>query len=187
MLDVARQLECAHRNKILHRDIKLENIVISGDTNQSRAHLIDFGLSCTLTENTPFACVDVEGRVVGSLPYMSPENLQSSSRIGVVKSVKSSFASDVFALGATFYTVMTRRMLYWRAKKNGWKFEDVKVALVEVQSWKTPLETTEQELFTCLQTIIKSMLVVEPSERPSMSAVVKDLSNGGDSAASIPI
>ena len=202
LLDVALQLQCAHASKILHRDIKMENIVISdksSETGRSSAHVIDFGLSCQLTTgDNPFTCLGGNGAVVGSLSYMAPENLRNSPRV-MKKPIDHhyqtapSFASDVFALGATFYTFITGETIYRRAEEQGWSFDVVRTVLDEVQTsqWcgapRTGDDTPQSKLYyERLQEIINRMLRMVPSERPTMADVVIELQQqrGSSSMAS---
>ena len=180
---------------MLHRDIKIENIVISHniDTPISAtpisstpisaipisAHLIDFGLSCTLTKGDPFTCVSVTGSAVGTLHYMSPENLQSASKIHMVQSTDASLASDVFSLGATFYSVITDKLVYPELK--GWQFPVLLQGLETIQltDWcaSRGVDAIDQALFDKLKMLINRMISIEAATRPSMDTVVSDLRN----------
>ncbi len=92
---VAAGLGYAHERRILHRDVKPENILIFPD---GRAALADFGASRfsegdasrTLTE-------------AGTLGYMAPEQAYGRAR----------FASDVFSLGLIAYELLTGALLTW--------------------------------------------------------------------------
>ena len=179
MLDVALQLRCAHGSNVLHRDIKTNNIVISDVRYQSRsAHLIDFGLSCKLTKDDPFTCGRVTGAAIGSFVSMSPENFQSASMIRMVPFTDSSFASDVFAFGATFYTVLTNKWLYGTPTR--WHYADILLALkdVQVSDWCEPrkshqdINAQDLALLDGLHSIINRMIAINPLERPSMVTIV---------------
>ena len=93
---VALAVEAAHGHGILHRDLKPPNILI--DVNTDRAMVADFGLA-KLTEGGDE--LTQSGDVVGSPPYMSPEQAQHASRVTA--------ESDVYALGATLYHALTGR------------------------------------------------------------------------------
>ena len=86
--DVAQGLKYIHSKNIIHRDIKLENIIIEKDTNIPK--IIDFGLSC-FTENPENPECKSGG---GTVKYLSPEFLHTNLRFP---------ASDMWALGVTLY------------------------------------------------------------------------------------
>jgi len=86
--DVAQGLKYIHSKNIIHRDIKLENIIIEKDTNIPK--IIDFGLSC-FSENSENPECKSGG---GTVKYLSPEFLHMNLRFP---------ASDMWALGVTLY------------------------------------------------------------------------------------
>ena len=96
--DVANGLDYLHQNEIIHRDIKPDNILVSDNDN----YLIsDFGISTKLRSTMRRNSVrqDVDNNLAGTIAYMAPE-LFTSNR----KAVK---ATDIWALGATLYEVIT--------------------------------------------------------------------------------
>ena len=91
---VAEALEAAHRQGIVHRDIKPGNIVLDAD---GRARLTDFGLAKWLSAEST---VTVDGQLVGTPAYMAPEQaLGDSTQIDA--------RSDVYGLGVVLYEMLT--------------------------------------------------------------------------------
>jgi serine/threonine protein kinase len=93
ILQASEGLEKAHRQNILHRDVKPSNLLLN---RHGEVKVADFGLALDLHE------VRIEGgekRVEGSPHYMSPEALRGEF----------SFASDIYSLGATCYHMVTSR------------------------------------------------------------------------------
>ena len=101
-LEIAEALDIAHRQGIVHRDLKPSNVMLT-DTG---VRLLDFGLATqheagppgTLT-SAPTA-LTMEGSILGTLHYMSPEQLDGKP---------ADARSDVFSFGATLYEMVTGR------------------------------------------------------------------------------
>ncbi len=80
----------AHRIHLIHRDIKPPNIFVSGD---GRAKLADFGIARTTDQSRTM--LTMEGAIIGSPLYMSPEQVLSDPTIDI--------RSDIYAMGAVLY------------------------------------------------------------------------------------
>ncbi|MCA9269930.1 MAG: serine/threonine protein kinase, partial [Planctomycetales bacterium] len=93
---VARALDIAHRRGVLHRDIKPRNIMVEAKTG--RPMLTDFGLA-KLTETQ--RDMTHTGDVMGSPPYMSPEQATDAARVTA--------GADIYSLGATLYHLLAGR------------------------------------------------------------------------------
>jgi len=102
--EVTMGLQAAHRLGIWHRDIKPENILISG---QGEVKLGDFGMAGLQNAS------DVKNEAaVGTISYFSPEQILGESL---------SEATDIFALGATFYEMLCRVKPVARFFRRFWK------------------------------------------------------------------
>ncbi|MBK8467078.1 MAG: protein kinase [Chloracidobacterium sp.] len=91
-------LDFAHKQGFVHRDIKEQNILISGNFPNSIAKLTDFGLSKSFKE-TGMSGVTMVGDVAGTIAYMPPEQVRD------FKDVKP--PSDIYAMGMTAYALLT--------------------------------------------------------------------------------
>ncbi|MBK6434421.1 MAG: serine/threonine protein kinase [Rhodanobacteraceae bacterium] len=88
----------AHQRGVIHRDLKPANILVDGD---GRPKIMDFGIARVVNESSDAATRLTEaGQVVGTIPYMSPEQLRGESR-------KIDVRTDVFALGVILYELLS--------------------------------------------------------------------------------
>jgi serine/threonine-protein kinase len=97
MATVARAVHHAHQRRIIHRDLKPGNILIDSGGDP---HITDFGLAMRETGGERLTDSDV---LIGTLPYMSPEQLSDK-----VQPLTTSV--DIWSLGVILYELLTRRL-----------------------------------------------------------------------------
>jgi serine/threonine protein kinase len=100
-LQIAGALEEARARGVLHRDLKPANIMITA----KGAKLPDFGLAKLLANSAPDATNTVEGTVLGTAAYMSPEQAQGKPL---------DERSDVFSFGAVLYETLSGKRAFHR-------------------------------------------------------------------------
>lgn len=93
-IQIASALEIAHKNNIVHRDIKPHNIIITED---GVAKVTDFGIAKAVSNST----ITAFGTTIGSVHYFSPEHAR-----GGYTDAK----SDIYSLGVVMYEMMTGRV-----------------------------------------------------------------------------
>ncbi len=104
-LEVCEGLSYAHRRGIIHRDVKPSNILVDDAEGEAfgRPYIVDFGLAKkVLSENNGEGDVFQTrvDQVPGTLPYMSPEQINGQEKIPDVR-------SDLYSLGVVFFQALS--------------------------------------------------------------------------------
>jgi serine/threonine protein kinase len=144
-------IDHAHKNKIIHRDLRPSNIIVS---EEGTAKITDFGTSAWL-QNVPYASTRI-----GSPPYMAPEQFLG----------KATYASDIYSLGCIFYEMITGRPPIFDPDpfKILEKAQEGKITPPRIKNTRVPKEIDE---------IIMRCLASKTEDRyPRASDIVKALS-----------
>ena len=152
-IQIASALEMAHKNNIIHRDIKPHNIMITED---GVAKVTDFGIAKAVSNST----ITAFGTTLGSVHYFSPEH----ARGGYTDS-----KSDLYSLGVVMYEMVTGRVPFDADTP-------VSIALKHMQEDpKEPISINQNIPFAVNQIIMKAMRK-DPNERyQNASEMIKDL------------
>ncbi|MCC7389157.1 MAG: protein kinase [Phycisphaerales bacterium] len=103
LAEIADAVEHAHQKAILHRDLKPNNILV---TREGRPKILDFGVARALDPELQLTTMQTElGQLIGTLPYMSPE--QASGDLDQLDT-----RSDVYSLGVVAYELLAGRPPY---------------------------------------------------------------------------
>ncbi len=150
-IQVARGIQTAHANNIIHRDIKPQNIIISSD---GKVKVTDFGIARAASEDT------IHSDVMGSVHYSSPEQ----ARNGYVSN-----RSDIYSLGIVMYEMVTGRVPFDGASA-------VEVAIKHLQDEMVPPSTYAPDLPISLEKIILKCTQKSPDRRyDSIDSLLADL------------
>jgi tRNA A-37 threonylcarbamoyl transferase component Bud32/mono/diheme cytochrome c family protein len=102
---LARAVHAAHERGIVHRDLKPSNVMMTGGVPK----IADFGLAKRLGDEPGHTQT---GEILGTPSYMAPEQAEGKKEIGP--------ATDVYALGAMFYELLTRKPPFEGASGLDW-------------------------------------------------------------------
>ncbi|WP_030808666.1 serine/threonine-protein kinase [Streptomyces sp. NRRL S-337] len=138
-IGLAEALRDIHRVGVVHRDLKPSNVVLSPEGPR----VIDFGISRAVDQQT----LTITGRVIGTPPFMSPEQLQAPRDVGP--------QSDVFSLGT---------LVAYAATGHGpFDADSPYIVAYQVVHGEPSLE----DVPVALRTVVESCLAKDPNGRPS--------------------
>ncbi len=150
---VAEAIHYIHSHGIIHRDIKSSNVKIN---SEGQVKLLDFGIA--KSQSTPN--LTVTGNVVGTLQYLSPEQL---------KGERADARSDIWALGVLLYEMVTAQLPF-EASSIGELYEKISKAAYTLPSVMNPAVSRDVEA------VIVRCLKRNPSDRyPSAQVLLQAL------------
>lgn len=151
VIQIASGLDSAHRNNLIHRDIKPQNIMIS---REGKVKVTDFGIAKAVTSNT------VSTNAMGSVHYTSPEQARGGF---------SDIRSDVYSLGVTMYEMVTGRVPFDGEST-------VAIAMKHLQeNMVMPSEYAEDVPYSLEQIIVKCMQKNPDRRYQDMGSLIRDL------------
>ena len=152
-IQIAKALECAHKNGIIHRDIKPHNILVTED---GIAKVTDFGIAKASNSDT----ITHTSRVIGSAHYFSPEQAKGK----VVD-----FRTDIYSLGIVLYEMATGKVPF-----DG--DSPVSIALKHIQEPVVPPIAIRYDIPLSLSNLILKAIEKEPIRRyQSATEIYHDL------------
>ena len=152
-IQIASALETAHKNNIIHRDIKPHNIII---TEEGLSKVTDFGIAKAVSNST----ITAFGTTIGSVHYFSPEHAR-----GEYTDAK----SDLYSLGVVMYEMLTGKVPFDADTP-------VSVALKQVQEEPVDPITYNPNIPVSVNRIILKAMQKDPNLRyQSASEMIADL------------
>lgn len=148
---VADGLEHIHQQGLVHRDLKPDNILLSGERVPK---IGDFGLALHTGEER--SRITKSGMILGTFSYLSPEQILSRD-VGA--------SADLYALGCCLYEALTGQPVF---------SADTEFALLNshLRMPPTPLRDIRVDIPDDLETLVLRLLAKQPGERPDSAATV---------------
>jgi eukaryotic-like serine/threonine-protein kinase len=152
-IEIGRALESAHANRLVHRDVKPQNVLID---REGRAKVTDFGIARSLEAQG----LTATGRVLGTTDYVSPEQALGHEVTG---------QSDIYSLGIVLYEMLTGETPFNADTQ-------VAVAMKHVRDPLPDVQRRRPEISAALASVVERSTAKETQNRyPAVSQMVHDL------------
>ena len=152
--EIAEALSHAHKNNLVHCDVKPHNILVMQD---GRVKVADFGIARAVTSTT----MTYNGNVVGSVHYFSPEQ---------AKGTKITPKSDVYSLGVVLYEMLTGHLPFTGETT-------VSVALKHLQDQPRSIRSIDAQIPAVVEAIVFKAMSKDPNDRPDASGMAEDIAS----------
>ncbi|ALO09384.1 Serine or threonine protein kinase [Streptomyces venezuelae] len=153
----AAGLAAAHRQGVVHRDIKPGNLLVDAE---GTVKLADFGIARFVDD--PSAALTTTGQIVGTGLYLAPERALGQP---------ASSASDVYSLGCVLYQLLTGQPPFRADTATALLYQHIDTAPV-------PPGRLGVALPPVFETYLLSLLAKQPEQRPSAQAIADWFSSG---------
>ncbi|MEY4544660.1 MAG: hypothetical protein RL685_855 [Pseudomonadota bacterium] len=158
---VLRSLEEAHRLGIVHRDIKPANLFLCTAGSQAPfVKVLDFGISGLASTEADMAHITAAGTIIGSAPYMSPEQAQGK---------RVTAATDIYSVGVVLFEMLTGRTLFEGDTRTALLLAKLSQRPPSVRQFRPDLQLPDE-----LHALLDQLLVPEPERRPSSAGAVAE-------------
>jgi serine/threonine protein kinase len=152
-IEVGRGLAAAHARRMVHRDVKPQNVLIDAE---GRAKVTDFGIARELESDG----LTATGRVLGTTDYVSPEQAMGHNVDA---------RSDIYSLGVVLFEMLTGRPPFSAETLVG-------VAMKHVNEDMPDIQVRRPEVSSALAAVVDRATVKDPSGRyPDMATMLDDL------------
>jgi eukaryotic-like serine/threonine-protein kinase len=152
-IEIGRGLTAAHARKLVHRDVKPQNVLIDPD---GRARVTDFGIARSLEAKG----LTATGRVVGTTDYVSPEQAMGDDV---------DERSDVYSLGVVLYEMLTGGVPFEAETQVGVAMKHVNVPMPDVQARRP-------EVSAAVAAVVDRATTKDPRDRyGTVAEMVRDL------------
>lgn len=151
IMQIADALQYAHRQGVVHRDVKSANIIL---VEGMKAKIMDFGIARLSTSD-----LTKSGQFIGTPNYMSPEQIDGKAMVDG--------RSDLFALGVIFYLLLTGERPF-----SGDSFTSISYKIVHVEP--IPPRTVNPAVPEAYNRILARLMAKDPAKRYASGAELID-------------
>lgn len=153
-IQICSALEVAHKNNLIHRDIKPQNILVTPD---GTVKITDFGIAKSLIEDTTKTI-----NVLGTAHYISPEQAQGKIL---------SYSTDIYSLGVVLYEMLTADLPFRGANS-------IEISLKHINEKPLKPSALVSSIPVQIEKIVMHCLEKEPYKRyENVSSIKTDLKN----------
>ncbi|HSP06091.1 MAG TPA: serine/threonine-protein kinase [Acidobacteriota bacterium] len=153
IMQIADALQYAHKQGVVHRDVKSANIIL---VEGMKAKIMDFGIARISTSD-----LTKSGQFIGTPNYMSPEQIDGKAMVDG--------RSDLFALGVIFYLLLTGERPF-----SGDSFTSISYKIVHVDP--IPPRTVNPAVPEAYNRILMRLMAKDPAQRyPTGAELIEDL------------
>ncbi len=173
--DVTRALAYAHQRGVVHRDIKPDNVLVSGGV----AVVTDFGIAKAISASRTSAgtpTLTQFGTSIGTPAYMAPEQAAGDPNIDS--------RADIYALGAMAYELLTGQVVFADRTPQ-------RMLAAHMSEVPAPIGTFRADLPAALAEVVMSSLAKDPKDRPQsagdIARVLDTITSGSGMQAMPPV
>ena len=154
---VCEVLAVAHSKRIVHRDVKPDNVFLHGKDDPPEVKVLDFGIAKLVGDRVSQQNLTAEGFILGTPAFMAPERLRNEPYDG---------RSDVYSLGVSIYQLMSGTLPFKPAQG-----DPMAVLMMHLNDEPKSLTKVASDVPPDLARLVDRCLAKMPGDRPQLPAI----------------